>query len=248
MTLYHKSKFIYYKYSNYSTKDLIEDLERIKNEEDYRIKYKIMNDDERRLIDKERKDKNEEKNETMKAKTTILDSQRADIKKKNKMIDIFMGDNISIRMPKFTKEDFFEKKCQQILKFDESSADKRIRLFWDPFPCLKLRQIYNKYTTYFSDFCKSLVSSSYWDNMSLFVIILNSILILISNPKDDQSPNAQSDTTFLFIYTGEMCLKIFAYGLIFVDGAYLRDFWNVMDFFIIGIGLLSYILGKSYFS
>jgi len=66
---------------------------------------------------------------------------------------------------------------------------------------------------------------------------------MISNPEDDNSPNALSDSYFLFMYTAEMILKIFAFGLIFCEGAYLRDFWNVMDFIIIDIGIISLLVG-----
>jgi len=205
--------------------------------------YRELNEDERKIKDKEEADKRQEEI-NQKEKTAALDSQRPEIKKKKKMIDIFMGDNISVRMPKFMKEDFFEKKCKEILTFDESSIEKRVYNFWDPFPCLKLRKIYNTYTTYFSDFCKAMVSTTYWDTGSLIVIVVNSILILISDPNDPESPNQVTDQYFLFIYTAEMCLKIFAYGLIFVEGSYLRDFWNVMDFVIIDLGLITYALGK----
>jgi len=186
--------------------------------------------------------------------TTILPSQKAEIKKKKKNIITFMGDRVCIKMPKFMKEDFFEKKCKDILKFDESPVEKRVKNFYDELPCLKMRKLYNEYTTYdkinkmqiryFSEFCKFLVSSTYWDNMTLLIIITNSLLTLVSDPNDDKSPNALSDTAFLFIFTGEMIVRIFAYGLIFCEGAYLRDVWNIMDFGIIMIGLITYALGN----
>jgi hypothetical protein len=36
-----------------------------------------------------------------------------------------------------------------------------------------------------------------------------------------------------------MCLKIFAKGFLFNDGAYLRDPWNILDFIIIVIGYVT---------
>ncbi len=76
------------------------------------------------------------------------------------------------------------------------------------------------------------------------VIIVNSLLILVSDPGDKNSPNELSNDYFLFIYTFEMVVKIFAFGLIFSEGAYLKDFWNVMDFFIIDVGLLTFVMGN----
>jgi len=38
---------------------------------------------------------------------------------------------------------------------------------------------------------------------------------------------------FLGLYSVEMTLKILGMGFIFDDGAYLRDFWGVLDFTIV---------------
>lgn len=99
---------------------------------------------------KAEQDENEVKQieETKEENTTNkLSSQRFLVKKKTKMIHTFMGDSIVVKMPKFMKEDYFEKKCQDILKFEDSSIEKRVKNFWDPYPFLKLRKLYNKYTT-----------------------------------------------------------------------------------------------------
>lgn len=92
---------------------------------------------------------------------------------------------------------------------------------------------------YLSDFARYLVTSQVWDTISLLVIIVNSFLILVSDPNDDKSPNAVSDMYFLFVYTFEMLVKILAFGLIVSDDAYLRDTWNILDFLIINIGLIT---------
>jgi len=66
------------------------------------------------------------------------------------------------------------------------------------------------------------------------VTILNSILLAFDDPVDNEiGYPAALDTTFLVIYTIEMALKIFGMGFIFNRKAYLRDPWNIMDFFIV---------------
>ena len=42
-----------------------------------------------------------------------------------------------------------------------------------------------------------------------------------------------------------MFIKIFALGFIFNEGAYLRDYWNILDFTIIVTGYLPYLFGNS---
>ena len=76
--------------------------------------------------------------------TTNLPSQKPELLRKERGINLYMGENISIKMPKFMKEDFFEKKCQEILRFDECSVEKRTSKFYDEGPILKLRKCYNK--------------------------------------------------------------------------------------------------------
>ena len=38
---------------------------------------------------------------------------------------------------------------------------------------------------------------------------------------------------FLSIYTIEMLLKVIGMGFIIPKGAYLRDYWNILDFIIV---------------
>nr|QFP39652.1 voltage-gated calcium channel subunit alpha 1-like protein [Tridacna squamosa] len=50
---------------------------------------------------------------------------------------------------------------------------------------------------------------------------------------------------FLVIFTVEAVMKIIAYGFIFHSGAYLRNGWNILDFVIVIIGLISTIIQSS---
>ncbi|VDQ01814.1 unnamed protein product [Trichobilharzia regenti] len=47
---------------------------------------------------------------------------------------------------------------------------------------------------------------------------------------------------FVVIFTTESALKIIAYGFVLHQDAYLRNFWNVLDFSIVLIGLSSKLL------
>ena len=50
------------------------------------------------------------------------------------------------------------------------------------------------------------------------------------------------DYFFTTIFTIECMLKIIAYGFAFHPGAYLRNGWNILDFIIVVIALLSTVL------
>jgi len=41
---------------------------------------------------------------------------------------------------------------------------------------------------------------------------------------------------FLVIFTLEAIMKVVAYGFVLHPGAYLRNGWNILDFFIVSVG------------
>lgn len=52
----------------------------------------------------------------------------------------------------------------------------------------------------------------------------------------DFSHQERTEFIFLIIFTMEAVLKIIAYGFVLHPDAYLRNFWNVLDFSIVVIG------------
>ena len=65
--------------------------------------------------------------------------------------------------------------------------------------------------------------------------------MMLNNPIDPNPPKffAEIEILFLFLYTGEMVLKILGLGFAMGEGSYLRDWWNVMDFIIVITSLMS---------
>ena len=53
------------------------------------------------------------------------------------------------------------------------------------------------------------------------------------------------ETVFLILYTIEMGFKIFALGIYFNSNAYLKDYWNILDFVIILSGYVTLIFSSS---
>jgi len=50
---------------------------------------------------------------------------------------------------------------------------------------------------------------------------------------------------FIVFYTVEMSLKILAMGFVFNKGAYLKDYWNIMDVLVVTTSWLPLILTDS---
>lgn len=85
----------------------------------------------------------------------------------------------------------------------------------------------------------AIISSPTFDNLSVSVIIVNSVVMAMEEPGVEQTPVIQIiDHLFTGLYTAEMLLKIMGMGFIMSKGSYLRDTWNILDFVIV---ITSYI-------
>ena len=91
----------------------------------------------------------------------------------------------------------------------------------------------------------------YFDNVILVLIIISSIMLALDNPLND--PDGQlSKTLRIFdiimtaLFTIECGIKIIVSGFI-INGrrSYMRDGWNILDFFIVLVSLISLALGDS---
>ena len=93
-----------------------------------------------------------------------------------------------------------------------------------------------------------LVKWNWFENFIILCIVANSILLALKDYSDyyksdfDAQWNNtidQIDNVFTYIFIAECIFKILALGLYSHNNSYLREGWNVMDFFIVGISLLS---------
>lgn len=76
----------------------------------------------------------------------------------------------------------------------------------------------------------------------LLTIFANCVALAVFTPY----PAGDSNTTntslekveniFMFIFTSECVMKIIALGFVMHQGSYLRNGWNLLDFFIVVIG------------
>ena len=71
---------------------------------------------------------------------------------------------------------------------------------------------------------------------------MNCLFLAMDKGVDFVTNNSDTiDLVFLCIYTTEMVLKIIAMGFFMREFTYLRDGWNLLDFLIVFISLLSII-------
>jgi hypothetical protein len=79
-----------------------------------------------------------------------------------------------------------------------------------------------------------------WEWTVLFLIMLSSLKLAIdtytielTEETDFTRVSKKVDIVFNFLFIIEMLVKLVSMGLIMDDGAYLKDAWNQMDFFIV---------------
>ena len=84
--------------------------------------------------------------------------------------------------------------------------------------------------------CAAIIKTQFFEGATITVIVLNSIVLALEDPTAEQQDSffILIDYIFLALYTLEMFLKIFGQGFLMNSGAYLRDYWNMLDFVIVG--------------
>ncbi|GLV39288.1 Ca[2+]-channel protein alpha[[1]] subunit D [Carabus blaptoides fortunei] len=98
--------------------------------------------------------------------------------------------------------------------------------------------------------CIDIVEWKPFEYLILLTIFANCVALAVYTP----FPNGDSNTTntylekieyvFLVIFTAECVMKIIAYGFMMHQGAYLRNGWNLLDFTIVVIGMISTALSN----
>ncbi|XP_074500500.1 calcium channel, voltage-dependent, L type, alpha 1S subunit, b [Sebastes fasciatus] len=96
--------------------------------------------------------------------------------------------------------------------------------------------------------CTSIVEWKTFEIIILLTIFANCIALAVFLPMPEEDSNNTNinleslEYIFLIIFTLECFLKIVAYGLVFHEGAYLRNCWNILDFVIVFMGLFTFAL------
>lgn len=85
----------------------------------------------------------------------------------------------------------------------------------------------------------------FFEISSLIIVLANCITILIDNSSDGENSTITKFENFFFaFYLFELSIKIIAQGLVLGPFSYLRDGWNVLDFFIISTTILSIVFAS----
>jgi len=91
----------------------------------------------------------------------------------------------------------------------------------------------------------------HFDNIILLLIVISSVALAIDNPLNDPEGDMSKnlyilDIVMTTLFVIEMLLKIIAKGFL-MNGknSYLRGGWNILDFFIVCVSLISLGMGDA---
>eukprot|EP00795_Rhopilema_esculentum_P010180 gene10180-18850_t len=95
-------------------------------------------------------------------------------------------------------------------------------------------------------FCHAIVHHRFFDPFIMGVIFVSSLTLAIEDPLNDESKINQVlkyfDYVFAAIFSLEVILKFIDIGLFLHKGAYFRDFWNILDFFVVACNIASIVV------
>ncbi|KAJ8301680.1 hypothetical protein KUTeg_020667 [Tegillarca granosa] len=107
-------------------------------------------------------------------------------------------------------------------------------------------------TNKFRVICHRICNHSYFGNIVLACILISSAMLATEDPLDSESERNKIlnyfDIFFTSVFTIEIIIKIFTYGLIIHKGSFCRSFFNILDLVVVAVSLISFIFKNQTFS
>ena len=164
---------------------------------------------------------------------------------KGRILGYYFDEGQKRDFPHFSLSGPKEMGAEEIIDFKVLRTEEQARRYFDFSCCLEQRKKINKVMVYLRYWCRLFVDNPIFDYLSLFVIIVNTVLILISDPTDANNLGNLSDNYFLYFYTVESFLKIIAFRFWSAEDAYIKDAWNILDFFVVVVGWILFAIEKA---
>ncbi|KAJ8301679.1 hypothetical protein KUTeg_020666 [Tegillarca granosa] len=105
-------------------------------------------------------------------------------------------------------------------------------------------------TNKFRVICHRICNHSYFGNIVLACILISSAMLATEDPLDSESERNKIlnyfDIFFTSVFTIEIIIKIFTYGLIIHKGSFCRSFFNILDLVVVAVSLISLYLNKTF--
>merc|ERR1711968_32154 len=119
-----------------------------------------------------------------------------------------------------------------------------------PNDTIHLRDIFGRAMFVFNEnnrfrlFVRKIVRMKLFENFILILIVTSSVMLAVESPFWEPGSTILVifnlvDIVMTALFTLEMLMKMIAFGIISTRGAYLTKGWNILDFIIVGVSILS---------
>jgi len=99
----------------------------------------------------------------------------------------------------------------------------------------------------FRNICKSVICHPNFDNLILYLILFSTIMLCIENPLENplgekKQVMNQIDFMVTILFTMELVTKVIVFGFLMNgETSYMKNPWNIMDFIIVTVSVVSII-------
>jgi len=145
------------------------------------------------------------------------------------------------------KEESFIKKMEKeyVVYISQISNDTTFLLHGKVYKFCNLSLGFLDNKNKFRIFCTWVITSRWFENLIIFFILLNSVLLGIKDYKDFDNETQinqyieMSEPFFTYMFLMECLFKCIAMGFICDSRSYLSDSWNILDFSVVVASMLN---------
>ena len=119
--------------------------------------------------------------------------------------------------------------------------------------CLKFWIYLQIFYQNFRAWLRKIVTATLFEYVALAIIMANAITLAIDEDRQGEGETRDDwwsrwrediDTYFLVVFVVEMLMKVIAFGFIRAQDSYMRNSWNVFDFFIVMVSLVAKVTNQ----
>jgi len=120
---------------------------------------------------------------------------------------------------------------------------------YDQLGCQKSIYLFSK-DNCFRKFSYYIINHRFFDPFIMFIILFSSLKLAIDTYYDANDPSYKpfsddTDALLTSLFSAECALKIISYGFVLEKKSYLREYWSILDFFIVVVSIADIFLTNS---
>lgn len=121
----------------------------------------------------------------------------------------------------------------------KQSKMEQVHHYKDSFKCLKFRKKIMTFRVYVTGTASIITGNKLFEGFIILIIGLNCITLAMSDSTTEETDlEKKIEIAFQVIYTAEMFLRVFSLGFVWNKNAYLRSYWNQLDFICVVTGYI----------